>query len=115
MAGLLGSPCRTIPTRVGKTPDREGLPPWSADHPHAGGENSRCSSMMMSASGPSPRGWGKLKKAFGTRPGMKRSELVKALMAIGHDEATCYRATRKDGYLDRYLTEVAGVLGLRSP
>lgn len=56
-----------------------------------------------------------LKKAFGTRPGMKRSELVKALMAIGHDEATCYRATRKDGYLDRYLTEVAGVLGLRSP
>jgi hypothetical protein len=46
---------------------------------------------------------------------MKRSELVKALMAIGHDEATCYRATRKDGYLDRYLTEVAGVLGLRSP
>lgn len=56
-----------------------------------------------------------LKKAFGTRPGMKRSELVKALQALGHDEATCYRATRSGGYLERYLVEASGVLALRSP
>jgi len=56
-----------------------------------------------------------LKKAFGGRPGMKRAELVKALIALGHDEATSYRATRKDGYLSQYLVEVAGVMALRSP
>lgn len=56
-----------------------------------------------------------LQKAFGTRPGMKRSELVKALMALDLDEATCYRATRAGGYLERYLVETAGVLGLRTP
>ncbi len=56
-----------------------------------------------------------LKGAFGTRPGMRRNELVKALVAAGHDEATSYRATASDGYLRRYLVEAAGVLGLRSP
>lgn len=56
-----------------------------------------------------------LKAAFGTRPGMRRNELVKALKEAGHDEATCYRATASDGYLRRYLVEAAGVLGLRSP
>lgn len=56
-----------------------------------------------------------LKKAFGNRPGMKRSELVKALKELGHDEATCYRATAKGGYLSRYLIEASGVLALRSP
>lgn len=56
-----------------------------------------------------------LKKAFGSRPGMKRSELVKSLQALGHDEATCYRATRSGGYLERYLVEASGVLALRSP
>lgn len=56
-----------------------------------------------------------LQTAFGTRPGMKRSELVKALKELGHDEATCYRATGADGYLRRYLVEAAGVLGLRKP
>jgi hypothetical protein len=56
-----------------------------------------------------------LQTAFGTRPGMKRSELVKALKDLGHDEATCYRATGPDGYLRKYLVEAAGVLGLRKP
>jgi hypothetical protein len=56
-----------------------------------------------------------LKAAFGTRPGMKRSELVRALKDLGHDEATCYRATGSDGYLRKYLVEAAGVLALRSP
>ncbi len=68
-----------------------------------------------------PSSWGRdkstedLKQAFGTRPGMKRSELVKALQALGHDEATCYRATRSGGYLGRYLVEASGVLALRAP
>lgn len=56
-----------------------------------------------------------LQTAFGTRPGMKRSELVKALKDLGHDEATCYRATGSHGYLRRYLVEAAGVLALRKP
>jgi hypothetical protein len=46
---------------------------------------------------------------------MKRSELVRALKDLGHDEATCYRATGSDGYLRKYLVEAAGVLALRSP
>ena len=52
--------------------------------------------------------------AFGTRPGMKRNELVRALEEAGHEEATCYRATASDGYLRKYLVDAAGVLGLRS-
>jgi hypothetical protein len=56
-----------------------------------------------------------LQEAFGTRPGMKRRELVQALKDQGHDEATCYRATGKDGYLKRFLTEAAGVVALRKP
>ncbi len=56
-----------------------------------------------------------LKKAFGNRPGMKRSERVKSLQALGHDEATCYRATRSGGYLERYPVEASGVLAIRSP
>ena len=53
---------------------------------------------------------GDLKAAFGDRPGMKRAELVRALVAAGHDEATCYRATKEpDGYLMRHLHVVAGV------
>jgi hypothetical protein len=56
-----------------------------------------------------------LQAAFGKRPGMKRTELVKALKDLGHDEATCYRATASDGYLRKYLVEAAGVLGLRAP
>lgn len=60
-------------------------------------------------------GFADLKAAFGTRPGMRRTVLVKALEEAGHDEATCYRATAADGYLRKYLVEAAGVLGLRAP
>ena len=52
--------------------------------------------------------------AFGDRLGMKRAELVRALVAAGHDEATCYRATKEpDGYLMKYLHVVAGVYGMK--
>jgi hypothetical protein len=55
-----------------------------------------------------------LEAAFGDRPGMKRAELVRALVAAGHDEATCYRATKEpDGYLMKHLHVVAGVYGLK--
>ena len=50
---------RTIPTRVGKTINRSKNETTKTDHPHAGGENSRSSLGVDSASGPSPRGWGK--------------------------------------------------------
>lgn len=56
-----------------------------------------------------------LQSAFGTRPGMKRSELIKALKDLGHNEATVCRATGTDGYLRKYLVEAAGILGLRKP
>jgi len=56
-----------------------------------------------------------LQTAFGTRHGRKRSELVRALKDLGHDEATCYRATGADGYLRKYLIEAVGILGLRKP
>jgi len=49
--------------------------------------------------------------AFGDRTGMKRNELVKALVSLGHDEATCYRATGPNGYLMKHLHTVAGVIG----
>ena len=48
---------RTIPTRVGKTYFIARLPEWTADHPHAGGENLL---PLPLTGGPSPRGWGKL-------------------------------------------------------
>lgn len=55
-----------------------------------------------------------LEAAFGDRPGMKRAELVRALVAAGHDEATCYRATKEpDGYLMKHLHVVAGIYGMR--
>jgi len=56
-----------------------------------------------------------LQAAFGKRPGMKRSELIKALKERGHSEATAARATASDGYLRKYLVEAAGILGLRAP
>lgn len=54
-----------------------------------------------------------LEAAFGDRPGMKRAELVRALVAAGHDEATCYRATKPDGYLMKHLHVVAGIYGFK--
>ena len=49
---------RTIPTRVGRT-GRRGTFDWpTADHPHAGGENSSRYAAPASEYGPSPRGWG---------------------------------------------------------
>lgn len=54
-----------------------------------------------------------LEAAFGDRPGMKRNELVKALVGMGHDEATCYRATTANGYLMKHLNAVAGVVALK--
>ena len=51
---------RTIPTRVGRTSRMTGARAVIPDHPHAGGENSKCCSRWVSLSGPSPRGWGEL-------------------------------------------------------
>ena len=49
---------RTIPTRVGRTPDGGGRRCQFADHPHAGGENSAMRESRDLSRGPSPRGWG---------------------------------------------------------
>mgnify|MGYP005846667565 CR=1 FL=1 len=49
---------RTIPTRVGRTRSVHGPRFGSRDHPHAGGENPRASTVGGSVGGPSPRGWG---------------------------------------------------------
>ena len=51
---------RTIPTRVGRTPCSGKLSAVSADHPHACGENSRCTASRNACNGPSPRVWGEL-------------------------------------------------------
>ena len=49
---------RTIPTRVGRTPDPCGRGCMRSDHPHAGGEHAGGVSSCGSTAGPSPRGWG---------------------------------------------------------
>ena len=49
---------RTIPTRVGRTGLCSQRFIATADHPHAGGENSQPTSLEGSSGGPSPRGWG---------------------------------------------------------
>ena len=54
--GLL---CRSTPTRVGKTPDREMVCEPRTVHPHACGENILDSSHSIANSGPPPRVWGK--------------------------------------------------------
>ena len=49
---------RTIPTRVGRTPNERWVARRWEDHPHAGGENFSCGISLFSQGGPSPRGWG---------------------------------------------------------
>ena len=51
-------PCRTIPTRVGRTPEREIAYRLSPDHPHARGENLSPRALFRVGYGPSPRAWG---------------------------------------------------------
>ncbi len=60
---LHGILARTIPTRVGKTSSGGAFCSGSADHPHAGGENCCRVSVSPLGIGPSPRGWGKQKRA----------------------------------------------------
>ena len=60
--------CRTIPTRVGKTPPAPCPRHRTPDHPHAGGENVGGSPRRFWISGPSPRGWGKLSTGAKMKP-----------------------------------------------
>ena len=55
-----------------------------------------------------------LEEAFGKRPGMKAGELVK-ILAEDFDvaESTAWRAIGKNGYLGKFLDEVAGVVALK--
>ena len=55
-----------------------------------------------------------LEEAFGKRPGMKAGELVK-ILAEDFDvaESTAWRAIGKNGYLGKFLHEVAGVVALK--
>ncbi len=57
--GLTHLERRTIPTCVGKTRRRAGTGRAAPDHPHVRGENPVTTRCTMSASGPSPRAWGK--------------------------------------------------------
>ena len=49
---------RTIPTRVGNTVPSHHYSNSSADHPHAGGEYWTNGAVLITNTGPSPRGWG---------------------------------------------------------
>ena len=68
-----GRGVRTIPTRVGRTTGADERARAMADHPHAGGENSRQTERGASVSGPSPRGWGELRA---TVPPAKRRRTI---------------------------------------
>ncbi len=49
---------RTIPTRVGRTPDNHKNGDANPDHPHARGENIGQHGPRDEIVGPSPRAWG---------------------------------------------------------
>ncbi len=54
---------RTIPTRVGRTDAPIKSVSFTADHPHAGGENLPATPAARQTRGPSPRGWGEPARA----------------------------------------------------
>ncbi len=63
---------RTIPTRVGRTLSSGVAMLVMPDHPHAGGENEREDSQAVLQAGPSPRGWGELRRV-GSLVGQRRT------------------------------------------
>ncbi len=91
---LLG--CRTIPTRVGKTPSSGLSSTMSADHPHARGENKSGARTAKPTDGPSPRAWGKLRRratarmldrTIPTRVGKTQSNLTSENIQSDHPHA----------------------------
>jgi len=68
---IVSSGPRTIPTHVGRTifSSRERI--FSADHPHARGENGMRRGPGRRRTGPSPRTWGERRAARDTSPGAR--------------------------------------------
>ena len=81
---------RTIPTRVGRTFFRASASVDSADHPHAGGENSPNISSRDIIAGPSPRGWGELRSRRRKPP--SRRTIPTRVGRTTRDTARCARS-----------------------
>ena len=70
-SGCIAMNPRTIPTRVGRTPN-DLLPRLTfTDHPHAGGENCHMLVPCRPQLGPSPRGWGEPTICSQSAPGFR--------------------------------------------
>jgi len=68
VAGVDQNPVvRAIPTRVGKSINRDSIDILSPGHPHAGGEIFGFEKCVLRMRGPSPRGWGNPMQIFQTQ------------------------------------------------